>query len=124
MKKQRFSPRIAANGLVLKTETQHHRQHSNNSRKGVVALATETEMKTRDSGDGRSSETNCSKIVCGLPPDGGGMACMYMDMEGREGMGWGGERRGRGPRLLRTAAEGATVPFQGCKGTVGRLMTI
>ena len=42
-------------------------------------------------------------------------------MEGREGMGWGGERRGRGPGLLRTAAEGATVPFQGCKGTVGRM---
>ena len=93
MKKQRFSPRIAANGLVLKTETQHHRQHSNNSRKGVVALATETEMKTRDSGDGRSSETNCSKIVCGLPPDGGGMACIWI---WRGGKGWDGEGSAEG----------------------------
>ena len=92
MEKQRCSPRIAANGLVLKTET-HHRQHSNNSRKGVVALATETEMKTRDSGDGRSSETNCSKIVCGLPPDGGGMACIWI---WRGGKGWDGEGSAEG----------------------------
>ena len=56
-------------------------------------------MKTRDSGgagDGRSSKTNCSKIVCG-PVRGGGMACM--DMEWKEG----------GPGVHRAAAAGGAM---------------
>ena len=66
--------------------------------RGVVAA--ETEMKTRDSGgagDGRSSKTNCSKIVCGPVQRGGGMACM--DMEWEEG----------GPGVHRAAAAGGAM---------------